>query len=247
MRPAVLTMRDRRVRPAASFVTILVERLYDTASVFLFFALNLLWFTPVGGTAEQIARTRRIGILLVSIVIVAVVFLIWFRRQSKTVISWLDVKINAQSRLARRIKLAILSTLEQLATALGVLSNPRGLAITIGWSVLLWFSVAVANLIVFRAFGLPFGMSHALFVLGWSISTGAYRYPIEQAAAIAIVLHLVDFGPAALFGLFYFLRGDVNLTRLRSMSSASAVEHSVEDEDVLTGKAKHLEVIAANK
>jgi len=268
VRPAVLTMRDRRVRPAASFVTILVERLYDTASVFLFFALNLLWFTPVGGTAEQIARTRRIGILLVSIVIVAVVFLIWFRRQSKTVISWLDVKINAQSRLARRIKLAILSTLEQLATALGVLSNPRGLAITIGWSVLLWFSVAVANLIVFRAFGLPFGMSHALFVLGWSMvgsavptpggaagafhaATGAALVLLgvvrEQAAAIAIVLHLVDFGPAALFGLFYFLRGDVNLTRLRSMSSASAVEHSVEDEDVLTGKAKHLEVIAANK
>ena len=268
VRPAVLTMRDKRVRPAASFVTILVERLYDTASVTLFFAVNLLWFTPVGSTVAQIARARQIGILLVILLAVAVTFLVWFRRRSKSVISWLDLKINAPSGLARRIKLAILSTLEQLATALGVLSNPRGLAITIGWSALLWFSVAAANLIVFRAFGLPFGMRHALFVLGWSMvgsavptpggaagafhaATGAALVLLgvvrEQAAAIAIVLHLVDFGPAALFGLFYFLRGDVNLARLRSMSSASAVEHSVEDEDVLTGKAKHLEVVAANK
>ena len=54
----------------------------------------------------------------------------------------------------------------------------------------------------------------------------------EQAAAIAIVLHLVDFAPAALFGLFYFLRGDINMTRLRSLISASAVEHAVEDEKV---------------
>jgi uncharacterized protein (TIRG00374 family) len=268
VRPAVLMMRDKRVRPAASFVTILVERLYDTASVFLLFSLNLLWFTPVGGTAEQIARNKKIGIVLVAIVIVAVGFLIWFRRGSRRVIEWLDGKVNVQSRIMRRIKLAILSTLEQLATALGVLSNPRALAITVGWSILLWFSVALANLIVFRAFRLQFGMSHALFVLGWSMvgsavptpggaagafhaATGAALVLLgvvpEQAAAIAIVLHLVDFGPAALFGFFYFLRGDVNLARLRSMSSATAVEHSVEDEDVLKGKAKHLEVMTANK
>jgi len=55
----------------------------------------------------------------------------------------------------------------------------------------------------------------------------------DQAAAIAIILHLVDFGPAAAFGLFYFLRGDVNLTRLRSLVSTEAVEHAVEDEAVV--------------
>ena len=55
---------------------------------------------------------------------------------------------------------------------------------------------------------------------------------LEKAAAIAIVLHLVDFAPAALFGLFYFLRGDINVARLRASTSASAVEHAVEDEKV---------------
>ena len=55
----------------------------------------------------------------------------------------------------------------------------------------------------------------------------------EQAAAVAIVLHLVDFGPAALFGLFYFLRGDVNLERLRSLTKPEGVEHAIEDEKIV--------------
>ncbi|HEU5238651.1 MAG TPA: lysylphosphatidylglycerol synthase domain-containing protein, partial [Pyrinomonadaceae bacterium] len=47
VRPVVLPMRDPRVRPAASFVTIVIERLYDTVTVVLIFALNLLWLEPV--------------------------------------------------------------------------------------------------------------------------------------------------------------------------------------------------------
>jgi hypothetical protein len=55
----------------------------------------------------------------------------------------------------------------------------------------------------------------------------------ETAAAVSIVMHIVDFGPAAIFGFFYVVRGDINLTRLRSMMSPEAVEHAVEDEDVV--------------
>ena len=59
----------------------------------------------------------------------------------------------------------------------------------------------------------------------------------DQAAAISIVLHLVDFAPAALFGLFYFLRGDVNFGRLRQMLSAEAVEHAVEDDRIVLARS----------
>jgi hypothetical protein len=59
----------------------------------------------------------------------------------------------------------------------------------------------------------------------------------DLAAAISIVLHLVDFGPAALFGLFYFLRGDVNFSRLRKEVSAEAVEHAVEDEQIALARS----------
>jgi uncharacterized protein (TIRG00374 family) len=253
VRPVVLAMRDKRVRPAASFVTIMVERLYDSMTVVLVFAVNLLWFRPAPDMASDFSRARMAGLILLGLLVLGIAILIWFRWRSQTVIKWLDQKISPGSPFRIRVKRALLSTLEQLATALSVLSNVRQLAISIGWSLLLWFSVAVANLLVCRAFGLRFGLSQILFVLGFSMvgsavptpggaagafhaATGAALVLLgvgrEQAAAVAIVLHLVDFGPAALFGLFYFLRGDVNLARLRTLISASAVEHAVEDEKV---------------
>ena len=252
VRPVVLPMRDHRVRPAAAFVTIMIERLYDTLTVVLMFAVNLLWFKPT--TGSDLSWVRIIGFAFLGLLFIVVTFLIWFRWRSQTVIAWLDGRIKTRSDLMVRIKRGLLSTLEQLATALTVLSDIRLLAISIFWSFVLWGSVVLANLLVCRAFGIRFGVSQIIFVLGWSMvgsvvptpggAAGAFHAATaaalillgvgrDQAAAVAIVLHLVDFGPAAAFGLFYFLRGDVNMTRLRALISVKAVEHAVEDEPVV--------------
>jgi hypothetical protein len=143
--------------------------------------------------------------------------------------------------------------MEQLAKALRVLVDARELAVTVGWTILVWFGISLGNLLVIRAFGLPFGVKESLFVLGWSLvgslvptpggAAGAFHAATaagllvlgvdrEKAAAISIVMHLVDFGPAVLFGLFYFLRGDINFSRLRSLVTPEAVEHAVEDEPI---------------
>lgn len=253
VRPVVLPMRDHRVRPAASFVTIMIERLYDSVTVVFLFALSLFWLKPTGDGGAAFARARIAGAVLVVILIFAVATLIWFRKRSQTVVGWLDRRINPGSSLGARIKLALLSTLEQLATALSVLSDVRLLAVTVFWSVVLWGSVSTANLLVCRAFGVPFGFSQVFFVLGWSMVGSAVPTPggaagafhavtgaalvllgveRDHAAAMAIVMHLVDFAPAALVGLFYFLRGEVNMARLRVLISVKAVEHAVEDEKV---------------
>ena len=229
----------------------MIERLYDTMTVVVMFGLNLFWLKPVSG--GDFGAARAVGFGLVSLGAIAIVLLVLFRRRSARIIDWLDRKIQDRSRLRARIKRALLSTLEQLATALSVLHDVKLLARTIAWSLLLWFSVALGNLLVYRAFGLRFGASHVVFILGWSMIGSAVPTPggaagafhavtagalillgvvRDQAAAISIVLHLVDFAPAALFGLFYFLRGDVNVSRLRKLLSASAVEHAVEDERI---------------
>jgi uncharacterized protein (TIRG00374 family) len=253
VRPVALPMRDHRVRPAASFVTIMIERLYDTLTVVLMFAVNLLWFRPSTGDAD-LTLLRIIGFAFLALLLVVVGFLIWFRKRSSTVSRWLDSRIAPKASILQRIKRAALSTLEQLATALSVLADLRLLAITIFWSAVLWGSVLVANLLVCRAFGIPLRISQIIFVLGFSMvgsvvptpggAAGAFEAATatalillgvgrDQAAAVAITLHLVDFGPAAVCGIFYFLRGDVNLTRLRALISVKAVEHAVEDEPVV--------------
>ena len=251
VRPVVLPMRDPRVKPAASIVTIMIERLYDTMTVVILFGINLFWLKPAGG--GNFGAARFVGLILVFFGAVAIVLLIAFKVRSAQVIAWIDRTVKGGTGLRQRIKRALLSTLEQLATALSVLSDIKLLATTIGWSLALWFSVAVANLLICWAFGLPFGFSQILFILGWSMigsaiptpggAAGAFHAATagalillgvarDRAAAISIVLHLVDFAPAALFGLFYFLRGDVKFSRLRKKVSAAAVEHAVEDEQI---------------
>lgn len=253
VRPVVLPMRDHRVRPAAAFVTIMIERLYDTVTVVLLFALSLLWLTPSAGAGTDFARARIVGFGLVGLLVIGVGLLIWFEKRSRSAIGWLDRRLNPKSPLGVRVKHAVISTLEQLATALSVLSDIRLLVRTVFWSLVLWGSISFGNLLVCRAFGVPFGFGQVFFVLGWSMvgsavptpggaagafhaATGAALVLLgvgrDQAAAIAIIMHLVDFGPAALIGLIYLLRGEINMTRLRALISVKAVEHAVEDEEV---------------
>ncbi len=254
VRPVVLPMRDPRIRPSASIVTIMIERIYDLMAVVLLFAINLIWFKPPPSLLADIARIRMVGIGLVLLTGFGIVLLVLFRRKSNSVIGVVHRLFERWHFIPRRISKLAIGTLEQLAGALRVLVNFAELAETIAWTVVLWLGIAVANFLVIRAFGLQFGFSETVFVLGFSIAgslvptpggaAGAFHaataaafiflgVDVETAAAISIFLHLVDFGPAAIFGLFYFIRGDLNLSKLRALVSSEAVEHVVEEEDLV--------------
>ena len=244
VRPVVLSMRDPRVRPSASLVTILVERIYDLTAVALIFAINLIWFKPPLALQVSFDRVRLAGFGLLAAIVFGILFLIWFRRRSETVIVFFERLFASWRFVPRRLAKLILRILEQLAQALRVLVNAGELFETIGWTALLWFGIAAANLLVMRAFHLDVGMQETIFVLGWSLvgslvptpggAAGAFHAATaaallflgvtkETAAALSIVLHLVDFGPALIFGLFYVIRGDLSLAKLRAMISPEKV------------------------
>jgi hypothetical protein len=253
IRPVILPMREPRVRASASLVTIMVERIYDMLAVVVFFAANLLWFVPPTKVAGELTRIRVAGAVLLVTVLSGIAVLVWYRRRSASAVAWVSQRLHSWRFVPLRITRAIISTLEQLARALRVLANVRELGITIAWTALIWGVIVVANLMVLKAFGLNFGVTQAIFVLGWSLvgslvptpggAAGAFHAATaagliflgvekETSAAISIVIHLIDFGPAVLFGFFYFVRGDINFARLRSLSSPEAVEHAVEDESI---------------
>lgn len=253
VRPVVLPMRCPQVKPGASIVTIMVERIYDLLAVIFLFAINLLWFNSSAISTQELRRVRLVGFVILGGSFLSLALLVWFRKQSPIVIQWLTRRFERSSFIPKRLFQVVLSMLEQLARALRVLVDARELAVTIGWTALLWIGVAGANLLVFRAFGLQFGVTEAVFVLGWSLlgslvptpggAAGAFHAATaagliflgvarETAAAVSIVLHLVDFGPALIFGIFYLVRGDVSFSRLRSLSSSEAVEEAVKREGI---------------
>lgn len=246
LRPAFLSLRDRRVRPGAAFVTVGVERICDTAAVVLIFAFNLLWFrAPPGGDPAAYGLVRRAGVLMLGALVGVVITLLLFRRHAPAVIGWLERRAASLPPLLKRAAQLITGVLAQLALALGVLTNVRALLTTVGWTALLWTIIAATNFLVLRAFHLPFGLSETLFVLGWALvgslvptpggAAGAFHLVTAaglvflgiaeaKAKSVSIVLHLVLFAPAFFFGLYYFLCSDVSLARLRELATAEATD-----------------------
>jgi len=258
VRPVVLPMRDERVRPSAAIVTIMVERIYDMMAVVLMFAINLIWFKAPPSLQKDFTKVRAVGIGLLVGTILGIVLLTWFRKNSTFVIAGFTKVFDRLDFIPRRISKLAISILEQLARALRVLVNVAELAETITWTAVLWLGVALANLLIIRAFGVTFGFSETIFVMGWSLAgslvptpggaAGAFHaataagliflgVPPETAAAISIVMHVIDFGPALLFGFFYIIRGDLSFSKLRALASPEAVEHVVEDEALLPDNA----------
>src|SRR5215207_9938056 len=147
VRPVVLSMRDPRIRPSASLVTIVVERIYDMTAVALVFAINLIWFKPPAALALSFDRVRIAGFGLLGATILGIAFLAWFRKRSSVVILFVERLFSSWRFVPRRLAKLVLSILEQLAQALRVLVNFAELAQTIGWTALLWFAITAANLL----------------------------------------------------------------------------------------------------
>jgi uncharacterized protein (TIRG00374 family) len=259
VRPAVLPLYDRRVRPAGSFATIMVERLCDIVAVVVLFALNLLWFPAPAGQESQLAHVRTAGLILLITAVVGLAALVWFERRSERAIHWLDVRLKGWRFVPDRLARALTHLLEQVAGALRILADPRELAVTVGWTVIIWVVNIASNWLVILAFGLPFGLKETVFVMGWSLvgslvptpggAAGAFHAataagliflnrPPNEAAAVSILLHLVAFAPALVWGLYYFLRGDVSFKRLQRLATSEELEHAIEDDEPGTGESR---------
>ncbi|MEJ7576583.1 MAG: lysylphosphatidylglycerol synthase transmembrane domain-containing protein [Pyrinomonadaceae bacterium] len=245
VRPLFLAFRERRVDAGAALVTIAVERIYDMVAVVVLFAINLLVFQAPNSGAAEFARVRQAGLVLLVGASFGIAALVWFRQYSHTVIVPLERKFGGADSFIGRVAKTIVGILKQLAAALGVLVDKRELAITIAWTILLWGLIIGANWLVYTAFGLNFGLGETVFVLGWSLvgslvptpggAAGAFHaatagglmflgVAANTAAAVSLIIHPVLFGPAVFFGLYYFLRSDVRLARLRQLAHAPANE-----------------------
>jgi hypothetical protein len=262
VRPAFLPLRDPEVRPGAAFVTIAVERVADTAAVILLFAANLLFLRLPGADEATFARVRAVGLILSVGAAAGLAALVWFGRNAEGVTAWLHARLDRLPHFMRKGGKVALGLLGQLGRTLAVLAGGRALLATVGWTAAVWASITLANMLVLRAFGLGVGVSETLFVLGWSLvgsvvptpGAGAGTFhaataygltsflgaPENAAKAAVIILHLVVFGSATVFGLYYFLRSGFSVARLRELVAAEEAEAKTEGRDATPrgGKAE---------
>jgi len=237
IRPTFLSLRER-LRPSATIATILVERIYDSSTVGLLFALNLLFFqlpAERAGAWAHLGGTRVIGAVMTAILLLGLAVLVLLRLKAELLISWLR---RITGRMSQKFTQPLLNFVSHLADGLSVLLDLRKLAVTIFYTACVWFLVSAATWLVLFAFGINFSPGQIIFTLGFGLigslvptpggSAGAFHAAaakgfeflgLEQnlAASIAIVYHLTAFGPPFILALYYLARADINLTQVREM------------------------------
>ncbi len=252
VRPMWLPMRDRRVRPSAALVTLGLERIFDLAAIVCFFSANLLFFTPPAGRETEFEYVEVAGGAMLIAVALGFVFLVVYQRNSARIIDWTERFIDRRF-IPKRIQLIIVSVLKQLTAALAVMGSWREALSVTFWTFTLWLAISLPTWFVLKAFDLPMTFSDSLFIMGFAVvssvvptpggAAGAFHTATaasllflrsdmrqEDAAAVSIAMHLVYFAPAIVFGLYYFVHGDISIERFRSLLSSDNAVDEIESD-----------------
>lgn len=254
VRPMWLPMRDRRIRPSSALVTIFIERILDLASLMAFFSVSLIWFRNPPGHEAEFNKIKIAGNALSAAIVAGIIGLIIYHRYSGPIIAWFEERTDKRF-IPKRLREIFLSLLEKLAASLDILKSPWDVFLSIFWTAILWLAIALPTWLILLAFGLrpdgvnPVSFLDSTFVMGVaSLSSliptpggaaGAFHaataYGLiilgverEQAAAAAIVTHLIYFMPAMVFGLYYLFHGDISVERFRSLLSGENAEREIE-------------------
>lgn len=247
IRPTVLSLREK-IQPSATFATILIERIYDTVMVVSFFSICLLFADlPVeqAKSWQKVGGTHTFGLTLLACITSGVILLLMLRLKSKPIINWIE---KQSVRLPRKLAQLLLNFVRHLSDGLSILLDLKKLLITILYTFLVWSLIALATWLTLYAFNLNLSFNQIVFILGFGLvgsvvptpggSAGAFHAAAAKAleflgiesnlaASIAIVYHLIAFGPPFILGLYYLIRHDISFNQLREMIASEGEQRDL--------------------
>jgi len=170
--------KKENLSKAASFATLVVERLLDGMTIIGFFAIIILfWSFPSPPWVYKSA------LVVLGLFLGGLVFLVLLRFQSRRILTWVGFVLRP---FPSRFKVFVISILENFIQGLRIFNNPRSFLISAVLSLLVW---------------LPAGLVVHFLLLGFDI-----RLPIAAAFLVLVVLCTGLMIPAApgFVGTFQF-------------------------------------------
>ena len=237
IRPTVLSLREK-LQPSATFATILIERIFDTVTVVTLFSICLLFAALPPEQAvfwQKAGGTQTLGLIFLSGICIGLIILIVLRLKARTVMPWLAAK---GTRLPKKLAQLLLNFVGHLVDGLSILLDLKKLLVAVFYTLFVWSLIASATWLTLYAFGLSFSLMRIIFILGFGLvgsivptpggSAGAFHAAAAKAleflgvesnlaASVAIVYHLIAFGPPFVLGLYYLIRHDISFNQLRDM------------------------------
>jgi uncharacterized protein (TIRG00374 family) len=238
LRPYVLAKHERLSGPAA-FATVVLERVFDMATVLVLFAIFLFTAGPTLARSDPATyRAIQVGGLTAAAATVLILGVFYFLAGHPEAIGRWSARI--ERRLPDRLARLVEGLAETFAEGLHAVRRPQQLLPVFAWSFPLWLSIAAGIWLVSRAFAvdLPFlgaFLVMTLLVVGVAVPTpGAiggfhmfyqigvmsfYHASKDKAVGAAIVLHAVSFVPVTLLGIVFMVQEGLTLGRMRTLAS----------------------------
>jgi uncharacterized protein (TIRG00374 family) len=246
VRPYLIGHRHR-VPAVAAFASIILERLFDLASVLALFALYLFVLpAPAAQTHGALLAGAKMACGLFALgTFVAFVMLWLLHVHAERVLPWIEWCLRW---LPRRIAATLARAARSFADGLAVLRAPTSHLLALaGQSLLLWLAIASTFYFTHLAFGLalPF---HATFFLMAFLTVGVaiptpgnvggfhalYRFALAEgfgidsatAAAVGIMAHALTNLPVLALGLLFLGRVGLTLGRVAEVAGEEAARPS---------------------
>lgn len=219
---AYLLGRNEGLSKASAFSSIMLERILDGLTLLLFLG-GIALLVPLPIWVQRVGLLAGLGFVGVSAFLTGLVFM-----RSQT----LAVLRTCLRFLPPRVLDRVEQLLGRFVTGLDVLQNGRGLLVVAAWSLVVWGMEALALFVVARACDQPLSVVGAFFALviinlGTMIPSspgyiGTFEFFCAKSLAVfgileapamgfALVLHVVQFVPITLVGLYFMVRQGVSL------------------------------------
>lgn len=244
LRPYVLAQHER-LSATAAFATVVLERVFDMATVLVLFAVFMFTVDPALVRADPVMfRAVQAGGLTAAAATVAILVVFYLLAGHPEAIGRFSARI--ERRLPERLAKLVDGLAQTFARGLGAVRSPQQLLLVFAWSFPLWLSIAAGIWLVSRAFAVELNfvgsfLVMTLLVVGVAMPTpgsiGGYHkfYQIgvtsffhastEKAISAAVVLHAVSFVPVTLLGILFMAQEGLTLGRMRRLASdAGAAE-----------------------
>ena len=237
IRPYLLAKKEG-LNPAATFATVILERLLDTATVLLLFALFVLTVSSgvLLGDADQLADVKLWGGVAAAAAVGGLLVLFVLAGHPERL-------GRAAGRIERvlpaRLARIVGQFVESFAQGLAVMRQPGLLLIALLQSFPLWLSIAAGIWLTSLAFNITFPYAGSFLVMtvlvvGVAVPTPgaiggfhvAYQIavqtffgaPPDSASGAAIVLHAISFLPVSLLGVIFMAREGLTLQRAQELA-----------------------------
>jgi uncharacterized protein (TIRG00374 family) len=214
---AVVCGKLARLPVSAVFATLVVERVLDgLVTVGLLLTVMALPGFPTPEKTEAVLTGMKVMALLMGVAGVGVIGLAMMPGRSAALVEGIAARL-----LPARVRRPLLRVVEGFIGGLGVLREPRLLAVSVGWAVVQWLFISLSIYFGFLAFGITEpGYRGSVFLqcainLAVAIpSSPGFFGPLEAAAKYGLALWGVDPSRAASFAIGYHLGGFIPVTLL---------------------------------